>query len=128
MLHIRSAKGKKDRYVPISDKMIELLREYWRKYRPVDWLFLNQFHLTKHLSTRTVQTVFHEACRKAGITKEVSVHSLRHSYATHLLEQGTDLRFIQEILAHSSSKTTEIYTHVGRGAIRKIKSPMDDIL
>ena len=128
VLHIRAAKGKKDRYVPISEKVLDMLREYWRQYRPVDWLFPTQGHLDRHLTTRTVQKVFAAASQKARIQKKVSVHTLRHCYATHLLEQGTDLRLIQEILGHASSKTTEMYTHVGRRAIRKVPSPIDKIM
>ena len=128
VLHICAAKGKKDRYVPISDKVIELLRDYWRVYRPKDWLFSAQGKPDKHLSARTVQKVFTQAVKSAGILKDVSVHSLRHSYATHLLEEGTDLHLIQEIVGHASSKTTELYTHVGRGQIRKVRSPIDEIL
>ena len=128
MLHIRGAKGKKDRYVPLSDKVLEMLREFWREYRPEDWLFPSQQDAGRHLSVRTVQQVFSRTCKACGITKKVSVHSLRHSYATHLLEQGTDLRFIQEILGHVSVKTTQRYTHVGRGTIRKVISPIDSII
>lgn len=88
VLHIRGAKGKKDRYVPISGKVIELLRHYWRLYRPNDWLFPTQGKPDKHLSARTVQKVFAQAVKSAGILKDVTVHSLRHSYATHLLDEG----------------------------------------
>jgi len=81
----------------------------------------------KHTSTRIVQAIFEQACEKAKIEKEVSVHSLRHSFATHLLESGVDLRYIQELLGHKSSKTTEIYTHVSNKDIGKIKSPLDNL-
>jgi site-specific recombinase XerC len=81
----------------------------------------------KYLSTRTVEKILQNACEKANIKKEVSVHTLRHSFATHLLEQGTDLRYIQELLGHKSSKTTEIYTHVSNKELGKIKSPLDNI-
>ena len=80
-----------------------------------------------HLSTRTADKIFRNACKKAGINKEVSFHSLRHSFATHLLESGTDLRYIQELLGHAHSKTTEIYTHVSRKNLGKIVSPIDTI-
>lgn len=99
-----------------------------RQYRPVDWLFAGQRGPEVHLSIRTVQKVFARACEIAEIRKEMSVHSLRHAYATHLLEQGTDLRFIQELLGHSSSKTTEMYTYVTRVAARKVRSPIETSL
>ncbi len=79
------------------------------------------------LTERSVQKVFKNACDKSNIKKDVSVHTLRHSFVTHLLEAGTDIRYIQELLGHSSSKTTEIYTHVSKNSIRKIRSPLDDI-
>ena len=82
----------------------------------------------KHLSVRSIQKVFSEACKKAGIEKEATIHWLRHSFATHLLESGVDLRYIQELLGHQSSKTTEIYTHVSSSSLSKIKNPLDDII
>ena len=103
---------------------METLRDYSDKYKPVKWLFPGA-RKEKHISTRTIQAFFEHAREKAGIEKEVSVHSLRHSFATHLLEGGTDLRYIQELLGHKSSKTTEIYTHVSNRDLNKIKSPLD---
>jgi len=100
------------------------LSEYLDKYKPLKWLFLGA-RKEKHISTRTVQAIFEQARERAGIEKEVSVHSLRHSFATHLLEGGTDLRYIQELLGHKSSKTTEIYTYVSNRDLNKIKSPLD---
>jgi len=96
------------------------------QYKPKKWLFQSQ-DKKKHITTRTVQRIFESACKKAGISKEVSIHSLRNSFATHLLEGGTDLRYIQELLGHKSSKTTEIYTHVSNRDLKKIKSPLDNI-
>ena len=126
LLHIKNGKGKKDRYTIISDKIINQLRDYCRIYKIDDWLFPGQ-KKSKHLTTRSVQRIFKKACKKAKITKVVSVHSLRHSFATHLLEKGVDLRYIQELLGHKSSKTTEIYTHVSKNSLNKIENPFDDI-
>ncbi|MBE0516025.1 MAG: tyrosine-type recombinase/integrase [Methanophagales archaeon] len=124
LIHIKGAKGRKDRYTMLSDVALEALREYQEKYKPEKWLFIGM-EPGMHVSTRTVQAIFEQACGKAGISKGVSVHSLRHSFATHLLESGVDLRYIQELLGHKSSKTTEIYTHVSNKDIGKIKSPLD---
>ncbi len=96
-------------------------------YRPRNWLFEGADRRGP-INDRTIQRIFKSACEKAGITKNVSVHSLRHSFATHLLEGGTDLRFIQELLGHANSKTTEIYTHVSTRSIGNIKSPIDSLL
>ena len=103
-----------------------ILKEYLEKYKPGDWLFEGDVP-GRHLTERSVQRVFESSCKKAGITKDVSVHTLRHSFATHLLESGTDLRYIQELLGHSSSKTTEIYTHVSTRDLKRIQSPLDSL-
>lgn len=126
LLFIRQSKGKKDRMLPISDKLISMLREYYRAYKPKRWLFEGQ-NPGEQYSERSLQLVLNQALNKARINKPVTLHWLRHSYATHLLENGTDLRYIQELLGHSSSKTTEIYTHVSTHSIQKIKSPFDDL-
>ena len=126
LLFIRQSKGKKDRVVPISKKIIEMLREYYKAYKPKNWLFEGQ-QAGERYSERSLQLVLKQALFKAGITKPASLHWLRHSYATHLLESGTDLRYIQELLGHSSSKTTEIYTHVSTRNLQQIKSPFDDL-
>ncbi|MDR4988886.1 MAG: tyrosine-type recombinase/integrase [Bacteroidales bacterium] len=126
LLIIKNAKGRKDRVVSISVKMVELLRAYYRRYKPVVWLFEGQQAGTSYSET-SLQAVLKSALKKAGIKKPVTLHWLRHSYATHLLEAGTDLRYIQELLGHKSSKTTEIYTHVSEKHIQKIKSPFDDL-
>jgi len=126
LVHIGNAKRRKDRYTLLSDTTLETLRNYWDKYKPKKWLFQSQ-DKEKHITTRTVQRIFENACEKVEIRKDVSVHSLRHIFATHLLEQGTDLRYIQELLGHKSSKTTEIYTHVSNRNLKKIKSPLDNI-
>jgi integrase/recombinase XerD len=126
LLFIRQSKGKKDRVVPISDKIIEMLREYFKACRPKTWLFEGQYAGYQY-SERSLQLVLKQALQKAGNQKPVSLHWLRHSYATHLLESGTDLRYIQELLGHSSSKTTEIYTHVTTKSLQQIRSPFDDL-
>lgn len=126
LLIIKQSKGKKDRIVPLSDKILEMLREYYKSYKPKKWLFEGQQENTKY-SDRSLEEVLKKSIRLAGISKPVSLHWLRHSYATHLLENGTDLRYIQELLGHSSSKTTEIYTHVSTKSIQNIKSPFDDL-
>ncbi len=126
LLMIKQSKGKKDRIVPLSDKILEMLREYYKSYKPKKWLFEGQKENTKY-SDRSLEEVLKKSIKLAGINKPVSLHWLRHSYATHLLENGTDLRYIQELLGHSSSKTTEIYTHVSTKSIQNIKSPFDDL-
>lgn len=122
---IRQGKGKKDRYVILPDSVLEDLRAYYREYKPKDFLFEGQNG--GQYSIRSVQQVFKTAMKKARINKKVGVHSLRHSYATHLIEQGTDIRFVQELLGHKDIKTTMIYTHLTDSAKRKIKSPLDNI-
>jgi integrase/recombinase XerD len=126
LLFIRQSKGKKDRVVPISDKIIDMLREYYKAYKPKTWLFEGQFSNTKY-SEMSLAKVLKQSVAKAKIHKNVSLHWLRHSYATHLLESGTDLRYIQELLGHSSSRTTEIYTHVSTRNLQQIRSPFDDL-
>jgi integrase/recombinase XerD len=126
LLIIRQAKGKKDGVVPISDKTITLLREYYKAHRPKKYVFEGAIEGEPY-SSRSLQQVLKQALKKAKVNRPATLHWLRHSYATHLLEAGTDLRYIQELLGHKSSKTTEIYTHVSTHAIGKIKSPLDDL-
>ena len=126
LLLIRMAKGMKDRIIPISAKVIEMLRFYYRIFKPMVWLF-EGLVIGEQYSEQSLQSVLKQAISKAKIHKPVTLHWLRHSYATHLLESGTDLRFIQELLGHKSSKTTEIYTHVSTQSLQKIKSPFDDL-
>lgn len=122
---ILGGKGKKDRISLLSPKLVSVLDTYIAEYRPKQLLFEGQ--TGGSYSEASVQAVFHAAKDKAGITKPATVHTLRHSFATHLLENGTDLRYIQTLLGHSSSKTTEIYTHVSTKALGKIRSPLDDL-
>jgi site-specific recombinase XerD len=126
LVHVRSAKGKKDRFTILSDALLGMLHMYWKIYGlgAEGWLFpgINKGY---HISARSIQAVFERAVKQANINKAVSMHTLRHSFATHLLEHGTDLRYIQALLGHESSKTTEIYTHVSNKSIGKIKSPLD---
>ncbi len=124
ILIIKQSKGRKDRIAPLSNKIILMLREYYNVHKPKEWLFEGQKRGEPY-DERSLQLVLKQAINKVSITKPASLHWLRHSYATHLLENGTDLRYIQEILGHSSSKTTEIYTHVSTKNIQKITSPFD---
>ncbi|MBP7477487.1 MAG: site-specific integrase [Chitinophagales bacterium] len=124
LILIKKGKGKKDRIVPLSQKILDLLREYYKLFKPKLYLFEGQQAGTPY-DARSLQLVLKQALDKVQIKKPVTLHWLRHSYATHLLENGTDLRYIQEILGHSSSKTTEIYTHVSTKSIQKIISPFD---
>ena len=126
LIFIYQAKGKKDRIAPLSPKILEMLRSYYAGYKPSIWLFEGQ-NKGEQYSEKSIQSVLKNAVLKSGIQKPVSLHWLRHSYATHLLESGTDLRYIQELLGHRSSKTTEIYTHVSTKSLQQIKSPFDDL-
>lgn len=127
MIHIRGGKGKKDRLTILSEVVLEGLRSYWKVYHPEKWLFEGQ-EKGKLYSIRSAEKVFDMAAEKAGIRKNVSIHSLRHAFATHLLEQGTDIKFIQELLGHSRVSTTEIYMHVSKKAIGQIRSPIESII
>lgn len=126
LINIRASKGKKDRVVVLSDKILNMFQNYSQEYKPSKYIFEGAGG--EQYSIRSIQAIFEKAKKNTGINKDATVHSLRHSYATHLLEAGTDLRYIQELLGHSSSKTTEIYTHVSKKSIQNIKSPIDDIL
>ena len=129
LIHIRDAKGKKDRYTLLPDSLRGQLVAYWKSYKlgTSGWLFVGQ-DPGHHLSARSIQAVFERTVKTAGIHKPVSMHTLRHSFATHLLEHGTDLRYIQELLGHQSVLTTEIYTHVSRRALGKLRSPLDFLI
>lgn len=123
IIHIHMAKGKKDRKVMLSEVLLNHLRQYYKTWNPSDFLFEGQ-HGGRY-SERSVQAVVRDTAKKAGIKKSVSPHTLRHSFATHLLENGTDIRYIQELLGHQSVQTTEIYTHIVDISKSKIKSPLD---
>lgn len=123
---LKNAKGKKDRIATLSPKILEMLRTYYTLYKPTTYLFEGNIPGEPY-SDKSLQSVLKQALQKTKITKPVTLHWLRHSYATHLLESGTDLRYIQELLGHNSSKTTEIYTHVSTKSIQQIKSPFDDL-
>lgn len=120
---IRSGKGDKDRISVLSPHLLTVLRVYFRRYRPKNYLFEGMDGGT--YSPSSVRKVLQRAVAKAGIAKEVKPHTLRHSFATHLLEHGTNLRYIQTLLGHTSAKTTEIYTHVSSKNLEEIKSPLD---
>ncbi len=123
LINIRGGKGKKDRIVVLSIELLDLLRKYFIKEKPKTWLFEGSANM--QYSPRSVQEIFYSSLRKSGIKKKVSVHSLRHSFATHLLEQGEDLRKIQILLGHKNIKTTEIYTHVTKNSLQNIPSLLD---
>jgi site-specific recombinase XerD len=125
MVFVKGGKGKKDRYTMLAEAALKLINEYIEEYKPEKYLFEGQYG--GKYSTTSLRKILHRAKTNAGVTTHGSVHTLRHSFATHLLENGTDLRYIQELLGHNSSKTTEIYTHVSNLNISKIKSPGDMI-
>lgn len=123
LVHVQSGKGKKDRYVPLPETILPQLRNYYKLFRPQTFLFEGQFG--GQYAVRSVQAVFHQAMKKAKIRKKIGIHGLRHSYATHLLEYGTDMSFIQKLLGHNDIKTTEVYAKVANTHLAKVKSPLD---
>jgi len=125
LIRITQSKGYKDRYTLLSEKLLKLLRDYYRFYKPRYWLFEGQGG--GQYSATSIANIFRKALKEANIKKYATPHTLRHSFATHLLEQGINLRYIQEILGHSSIKTTEIYTHVSSKQLTKIKNPLDNL-
>lgn len=126
MIRVDQGKGRKDRYVPLSEILLPVLREYWKTVRTPEWLFEGQKPNTP-LNRASAERVFKKAKSKAGITKNVSIHSLRHSFATHLLEKGTDIRTIQRLLGHRSLYSTMIYTHVAKNYVTQTGSPLDKL-
>lgn len=125
VITIRQAKGKKDRQVMLSEKLLIMLRAYFKKYRPKQWLFEGQYG--EQYSARSISEVMKQCKQKAKVFKKGSIHALRHSFATHLLEGGTDLISIKELLGHNSLRTTMSYTHVSTKHINKIQSPLDKL-
>lgn len=123
-ISIRNAKGRKDRNIPLSEQLVKIFRRYYKMYRPVIYMFEGQ--TGQKYSSSSVNNVVKAAANRVGIIKDVSCHTIRHSYATHLLDKGVNLRYIQELLGHSSPKTTEIYTYVRPDHITRVQSPLDD--
>lgn len=123
LINVRQAKGFKDRSTILSPVTLEMLREYWKKYRPAVWLF--ETKRGKQMCDRAVGIAFKKAMQKAGVNKQMGVHGLRHSFATHLLEQGVSLPLIQKLLGHRSLKTTSVYLHVQDYSVHSVRSPLD---
>lgn len=124
-IHIVQGKGNKDRYVPLSEKALDVLRQYFRTYKPAEYLI--EGAQGGRYSEKSVQSVMKQALKRAAIRKKATVHTLRHSFATHLLDEGTDIRYIRELLGHVRLETMQIYTHVSSYSINKIKSPADSL-
>jgi integrase/recombinase XerD len=125
-IRVRSGKGKKDRFTLLSPKTLDQLRLYYKKFRPKKYLF--EGRTPGHpIHQRTIEHIFNMAVKGAGITKPVSFHSLRHSFATHLLEQGTNLRLIQQLLGHNSLRSTSVYLHLSRFDLKEVVSPFDTL-
>ncbi|XLS27923.1 tyrosine-type recombinase/integrase [Flavobacteriaceae bacterium M23B6Z8] len=125
VITIKGAKGYKDREVMLSKRLLQLLRTYYKQYKPKNWLFEGQSG--KQYSATSINNILKTALKKAAISKSASVHTLRHSFATHLLENGTDIRIIQDLLGHNSIKTTQRYTHLINTTKFRIKSPLDQL-
>jgi site-specific recombinase XerD len=126
MVRVQQGKGGKDRYSILSQTALELLRRYWRQYRPKQWLFEGQKEGT-HIGLTAIRNIFLEAKKRAGITKPASPHTLRHSFATHLIEAGTSLHHVQLLLGHRSPTTTTVYLHVSKMNLSKVASPLDSL-
>lgn len=126
LVRVRKAKGSKDRYTLLAQRAVEAVRLYLDAYPPQEWLFPGA-RPGRHLTVRSVQRVVERAARAAGLAKHVTSHTLRHSFATHLLESGTNLRIIQELLGHQSPRTTQLYTHVAKSTLQSVRSPLDNL-
>ena len=126
ILAVINSKGNRDRVIPVCNSLEQKIRKYYRSFKPEVWFIEGQYG-GKKISTSSLQKVFERALEESNIKKPYTIHCLRHSIATHLLEGGTDLRLIQELLGHKSSKTTEIYTHVSTNTLKSIKNPFDDL-
>jgi integrase/recombinase XerD len=126
-LLIRNGKGSKDRYALLSQSNLEILRAYWKAYRPKEWLFYSRINTGTHITSKSVQNIFHKYIDKANITKKVTVHSLRHSFATHLLESGTSIFHIKQLLGHSDISTTCFYLHLLKIESLNVTSPLDTL-
>jgi len=127
VIRVEQGKGRKDRYVMLSAHLLELLRAYWKAARPQGWLFPGQNRVNP-LTTRQLNRACHFAAQAAGIDKRVSLHTLRHSFATHLLEQKVDIRVIQVLLGHKKLDTTALYSQVATRTIREVKSPLEHLV
>ncbi len=125
LIHVRLGKGSKDRMTKLSPRLLEVLREYWRAAHPRMWLFPQTGNPDRAMNTSSIERMVHRLAKRAGISKAVTPHTLRHSYATHLLDAGTDLRTIQVLLGHRNLKTTAIYLHVSQAKIAAAASPLD---
>jgi integrase/recombinase XerD len=126
VINIRHSKGNKDRQVQLTNQILDLLRKYYKKNLPINYLIEGQ-NGGKY-STTSIQKIIKKSALKAKIYKKVTPHTLRHSFATHLLENGTDIRYIQSILGHSDIKTTQIYTHVSNAHLKNIQNPSDNLI
>ncbi|GAA0180887.1 site-specific integrase [Clostridium sediminicola] len=127
-LLIRNGKGSKDRYALLSQSNLEILRVYWKSYKPKGWLFYSRNHTGNHITSRAVQNIFRKYIKKAKITKKVTLHTLRHSFATHLLESGTNIFHIKQLLGHSNIRTTCVYLHILKIESLNVISPLDTLI
>lgn len=127
VIHVRRGKGKKDRYVTLSPVLLALLRDYWKSEHPKRWLFPSPLHAQRPICLKTIQKCCKRASMAAKLGKRVTTHTLRHAFATHLLEQGANIRVVQVLLGHSSIRTTQLYTHVSNQTIAKVVSPLDHL-
>src|ERR1700687_3906111 len=123
---VRQGKGRKDRYVMLSEQLLTILRDYWRRTRPTTWLFPGP-DPSRPITARSLQRACREAADAAGLSDAVTVHTLRHSFATHLLEQGVDIRVIQDLLGHRQITSTTRYARVALDIIRQIQSPLESL-